>query len=385
MNSKRTISILGSTGSVGANTIKVIEKHPDLYDVQVLTANENYKLLAEQAKALNAAHVVIADAKYYDDLKRALSDTDIEIHAGQEALQEITKIPVDLTMAAIVGMAGLPPLLNAIKHSNNVAIANKEPLVSAGTLVMAQASKYGTTILPVDSEHNAIFQIFEQKNRDAIERIILTASGGPFREMPLADMATVTKEQALAHPNWTMGAKISIDSATMMNKALEIIEAHILFDMPVDKIDAIIHPQSVIHSMVEYADGSILAQMGASDMCTPITNVLGWPNRIATPGQKLDIKTLSQLEFESVDDKRFPFVAMAYEAVNKGGAYCLAMNAANEIAVGAFLADKIAFTDIHKIVTKIMEKDHQKALENLNDIMEYDRVTREITESLLSS
>ena len=250
---------------------------------------------------------------------------------------------------------------------------------------MDEAKKNGTTILPVDSEHNAIFQVFEPENKQAVSRIVLTASGGPFRQLSLDELKSVTKEQALAHPNWTMGHKISIDSATMMNKALEIIEAHILFGVDIDKIEALIHPQSVIHSMVEYADGSVLAQMGASDMRTPITNALGYPNRIATSGERLDLKVLADLTFESVDTQRFPFVSMAYDAVRAGAGHCIAMNASNELAVEAFLQDKISFVDIHGIVTKIMEKDHIQSLESLNDIVDYDNVIRKQTESLITS
>ena len=386
----RKISILGSTGSVGQNTVKVLQaqknnRHHD-YDVQVLTANNNVALLAEQAKAMKAKRAVIADETYYPALKDALANTDIEVAAGETALIEAASMPSDWIMAAIVGMAGLKPLMAAIEQGTIVAIANKEPLVAAGPIVLDAARKAGTTILPIDSEHNAVFQVFEPENRGAIERIILTASGGPFRTMSLEEMESVTTDQALAHPNWDMGQKISIDSATMMNKALEIIEAQRLFDVEPNQIEVLVHPQSVVHSMVEYADGSILSQMGASDMCTPITNALGWPKRLKTPGQKLDLAKVSRLDFEAVDHARFPFVAMAYQCLESGLRSCVAMNAANEVAVAAFLNHKIAFLDIYKIVLSLLDssilRNHScDTLKTLNDVLEWDNFVRQQTKS----
>jgi len=385
----RRICILGSTGSVGQSTVKVLqaqqEAQKENYDVQVLTANHNFKLLAEQAIALKAKHVVIADEAHYSPLKELLSGQDVKVSAGQEALIEAASIPVDWTMAGIVGMAGLKPLMAAIEQGNMVAIANKEPLVAAGDLILAAAKKSGATILPVDSEHNAIFQVFEAHNRQSIERIILTASGGPFRQYTMEQMAEVTVEQALAHPNWSMGAKISIDSATMMNKALEVIEAQKLFGMPANKIEVLIHPQSIVHSMVEYSDGSVLAQMGAADMCTPIANALGYPNRIESSGQKLDFTQMKHLDFEAMDEARFPFMRLAYDCLKVGQAACIALNAANEVAVKAFLDHKIAFLDIYKIVSEMVDGRSNETFKTMDNVIGYDNNVRTQTESYILS
>lgn len=379
----KKISILGSTGSVGQNTVKVLQAQKEQYEIQVLTANNNVVLLAEQAKALNAKCAVIRDESYFEALKKALAGTDIEATAGEAALIEAASMPADWIMAAIVGMAGLKPLMAAIEQGTTVAIANKEPLVAAGPVVLEAVKKAGTTLLPIDSEHNAIFQVFEPENRKSVDRIILTASGGPFRTSSLEDMGKVTPEQALAHPNWDMGNKISIDSATMMNKALEIIEAQRLFDVEANKIEVLVHPQSVVHSMVEYSDGSVLAQMGAADMCTPITNALGWPERLKTPGQKLNLQKLSRLDFEKVDQNRFPFVQTAYNCLENGLNACIALNAANEVAVEAFLGHKIAFLDIYTIVSEALDKNAEKSLKTLDDILEYDSYVRGQTESCI--
>jgi len=379
----RKVSILGSTGSVGQSTIKVLKAQEEQFDIQVLTAHQNVMLLAEQAKLLRARHAVIADEKLYEDLKEALCGTDIIVSAGTDALLEAATIPSDWIMAAIMGMAGLRPLMNALKQGTTVAIANKEPLVAAGELVMQTAKDYGATILPIDSEHNAVFQVFEKKNIDAIDRIVLTASGGPFRAKSLEELKSVTPEQALAHPNWSMGQKISIDSATMMNKALEVIEAHYLFDLPAEKIDVLVHPQSIIHSMVEYQDGSFLAQMGAADMCTPITNALGHPKRLKTPGQKLDLKMMSRLDFEPVDNAKFPSIKKAYGCLESGQAACVAMNAANEVAVDAVLNHKIAFLDIYSLVDKVLEGLQITMLKSLEDIILLDQSVRAETKSCM--
>lgn len=380
----RKVTILGSTGSVGQSTIKVLQAQAEQFDVQAITANTNAKLLAEQAKAVNAKRAVIADEAYYGQLKKLLSGTDIEVAAGDLAIIEAAEIPSDWIMAAIVGMAGLKPLMAAIEQSTTVAIANKEPLVSAGPFVMEAVQKSGTTLLPIDSEHNAVFQVFEPDNRDSIERIILTASGGPFRDMSLDDMKSVTPEHALAHPNWDMGDKISIDSATMFNKALEVIEAQRLFDVKPDQIEVLLHPQSVVHSMIEYSDGSVLAQMGASDMCTPITNVLGYPKRLKTPGERLDFAKMSTLEFHAPDSTRFPSIQMAYNCLENGLSACVAMNAANEIAVEAFLNHKVAFLDIYGLVSRVLNNNEAQSLKSLNDVMEYDNFIRTETESLIN-
>jgi 1-deoxy-D-xylulose-5-phosphate reductoisomerase len=376
----RKISILGSTGSVGQSTIKVLQAQQksqvEDYDVQVLSAYNNAKLLADQAIALKAKHAVIGDGTQYERLKSFLNDTDIEVSAGEDALIQAASIPADWIMAAIVGMAGLRPLMAAIKQGTTVAIANKEPLVAAGPLVLEAAKAAGTNILPIDSEHNAVFQVLELENKDSVEKIILTASGGPFRTNTIEEMAQMTPEQALAHPTWNMGAKISIDSATMMNKALEVIEAQRLFDVTSDQIDVLVHPQSLLHSMVQYADGSVLAQMGASDMCTPITNALGWPKRFKTPGERLDISTLTNMSFEPVDHDRFPFVREAYNCLNDSLASCIILNATNEVAVEAFLNHKIAFLDIYNLVLDMLDKCEAKPLHSLKDILSYDSFIR---------
>ncbi len=380
----RKVTILGSTGSVGQSTVKVLQAQDEQYDVQAITANTNVKLLAEQAKSLNAKCAVIADNAHYQTLKDLLVGTDIEAAAGAQAVIEAAQMPSDWIMAAIVGMAGLAPLMAAIEQGTVIAIANKEPLVSAGPFVMAAAQKHGATLLPIDSEHNAVFQVFEADNKGSIERIILTASGGPFINTNLADMQNVKPEQALAHPNWDMGAKISIDSATMFNKALEVIEAQRLFDVTPDQIEVLVHPQSVVHSMIEYSDGSVLAQMGASDMCTPITNVLGYPKRLKTPGERLDFAKMNKLEFHAPDLERFPAIQMAYDCLKSGLNACVTMNAANELAVQAFLEHKIAFLDIYNIVKQSLENMEDTSLNSLCDVINYDNLIRQKTESLIS-
>lgn len=372
----KTVSILGSTGSVGRNTVDLISHHAGLYQVNVLTAYRNVTLLAEQAKALNARKAVIGDDTLYPALKELLAGTGIEIAAGRAAVIEAAGEPADWVMAAIVGMAGLEPILAAIGQGGCVAIANKEPLVAAGPLVMAAAQRSGATLLPVDSEHNAIFQVFEPENRAAIARIVLTASGGPFRDWTMAQMDSATPEQAVAHPNWSMGAKISVDSATMMNKALEVVEASYLFAMPPEQIDVLVHPQSIIHSMVEYVDGSFLAQLGAPDMRTPIANALGWPGRIATSGMRLDLAALKRLDFEKPDLERFPALGLAYDAIRAGQAACVTLNAANEVAVEAFLNRQIGFTDIVGIAQRALDEMQMIDLSGLSDILSLDHAVR---------
>lgn len=373
----KTVSILGSTGSVGRNTVDLLSHHADLYQVNALTAQSNVALLAEQARMLKARKAVIGDDGLYATLKELLAGSGIECAAGRAAIIEAAAEPADWIMAAIVGMAGLEPILAAIGQGRCVAIANKEPLVAAGPLVIAAARRSGATLLPVDSEHNAIFQVFEPENRSAIARIVLTASGGPFRDRTVAQMEAATPEQAVAHPNWAMGAKISVDSATMMNKALEVVEAHYLFALPPEQIDVLIHPQSIIHSMVEYVDGSFLAQLGAPDMRTPIANALGWPKRIATSGMRLDLATLKRLEFEKPDPARFPALGLAYESLRTGPAACVALNAANEVAVQAFLDRRIGFTDIVRIVRAVLNDTQMIDLSGLSDILSLDRAVRE--------
>ncbi|PZO83470.1 MAG: 1-deoxy-D-xylulose-5-phosphate reductoisomerase [Micavibrio aeruginosavorus] len=368
----KKINILGSTGTVGVATLDVVAANPDLYSVGVLTAQSNVAKLAEQAKSMRAEHAVIGDETLLPVLKEALSGTGIKVSGGRTALVEASGIPADCTMAAIVGMAGLEPLLAAIANGKHVAIANKEPLVSAGVQVLEAARKSGATLLPVDSEHNAVFQVFESSQKSKIERIILTASGGPFRNWTREQMEAATPEQAVSHPNWSMGAKISVDSATMMNKALEVIEAHHLFSMPPEKIDVMLHPQSVIHAMVEYADGSVLSHMGAPDMRVPITHALGWPDRITGPAQRLDFARYSSLTFEQVHHCRFPAINYAYACMKAGQGACIAFNAANEIAVAAFLEGRIKFTDIFDIVRRTVEEGGAEIPSDLASVLALD-------------
>lgn len=379
----RTVSILGSTGSVGRSTVDLLQHHSNEYRVNVLTAHRNVKLLAEQADALNARKAVIGDVSLYNELRSLLSHTDIQVDAGRAAIIKAAVEPADWIMAAIVGMAGLEPILAAIGQGTCVAIANKEPLVSAGKLVIEAARKSGATLLPVDSEHNAVFQVFDNENKNGIERIVLTASGGPFRTWSFEQMEAATPEQAVAHPNWSMGAKISVDSASMMNKALEVIEASYLFDMPPEKIDVLVHPQSVVHSMVEYNDGSFLAQLGAPDMRTPISNALGWPKRIATSGQKLDLAALKRLDFEPLDNKKFPSVNLAYQCLRAGQAACIVLNASNEVAVQAFLDREIGFNDIIRTIQAMLEQVPQPEMSTLDDILSFDESVRDATKSYI--
>jgi 1-deoxy-D-xylulose-5-phosphate reductoisomerase len=373
---QKTITILGSTGSVGKNTIDLIAANPDQFKIRALTARKNFTLLAEQAKKYHPEFVAIADESFYEDLKSALSGTSIKYGAGESAILEAASMNVDISMVSIVGVAGLKPVLTAIRHAKTVAIANKEPLVAAGSLVLSLAREFGTKILPVDSEHSAIFQVLESHNRDAVKKIILTASGGPFLNWPVDKIKTATIEQALAHPNWRMGSKISIDSATMMNKALEMIEAHYLFDMPTNKIDVIIHPQSIIHSMVEYMDGSVLAQLGAPDMRTPIAVALAYPNRMVTTGDTLDLTKLSTLTFEKPDLQKFPAIQLAYDCLNAGASHQIAFNAANEVAVSKFLNGEIPFGKIIQSVEKGISYAPSTHPQTLGDVLAIDEDIR---------
>ncbi len=346
----KTITILGATGSIGCSTLDLVGRNPQAYDVITLTANRNVAKLAEQAKKFNAKCAVIADDGYYLDLKEALSGTGIKVAAGAQALDDAAQLPSDWVMASIVGAAGLRPTVSAIRRGATVALANKECLVCAGDLMMQEVAKAGATLLPVDSEHNAIFQVFDFDRADHVESITLTASGGPFIDFSLEQMEKATVEQAVAHPNWDMGAKISVDSATMMNKGLEMIEAYHLFPVTESQIDIIVHPQSVIHSMVTYQDGSVLAQLGAPDMRIPIAYTLGWPRRIETPARKLDLAELGRLDFYKPDLEKFPALGITREALRQGGTAPTILNAANEIAVTAFLEGRIGFLDIARIV-----------------------------------
>jgi 1-deoxy-D-xylulose-5-phosphate reductoisomerase len=376
----RRVTILGSTGSVGRQTIDLISREPLKYEVVALTAHKNVAKLIEQARALKPELAVIADERHYRELKEALAGTNIAVAAGAEAVVEAAEADSDWVMSAIVGAAGLPGTLAATRRGAVIAFANKETLVCAGPLMMKLASEAGAQLLPVDSEHNAIWQVFDFERREAISRLILTASGGPFRTASREEMAKVTPERAVKHPVWNMGAKISIDSATLMNKALEIIEAHFLFQMPSEKIDVLVHPQSVIHSMVEYEDGSVLAQMGTPDMRTPIGYTLAWPERMATPAAKLDLAKLGQLTFEAPDPVKFPALRFAREAMKKGGTAPTALNAANEVAVQAFLDRRIGFLDIERINEATLNAIPAVALTDLDVLKEADKAARRFAE-----
>ena len=380
----RSVTILGSTGSVGCNTIDLIRRHPDSFTDEALTANNSVALLAEQARALRPRLAVVADPKGYEDLKDALAGTGIECAAGPAAVVEAAARPAEWVMAAIVGAAGLEPTLAAVRRGVIVALANKECLVSAGDVMMAEVRGNSATLLPVDSEHSAIFQVFEFDRADKVDRIILTASGGPFLGMDLADMAGVTPEQAVAHPNWDMGAKISVDSATMMNKGLELIEAYHLFPVPEDRIEILVHPQSVVHSMVAYVDGSVLAQMGTPDMRTPIAFALGWPERMAAPATRLALEKIGDLTFEAPDPARFPALRVARHALQTGGGAPTILNAANEVAVQSFLSGRIGFLDIVRIVEHTLETAPNGKLENLDDVREADGAARRIARRFIS-
>ena len=373
---RRRVAILGSTGSVGCQTIDLLQRAPEKYQVVALTAHRNVAKLAEQARNLAAELAVIADPTLYDALKTALAGTNIAVAAGPEAVVEAARRESDWVMAAIVGAAGLPATMAAARRGAVVAFANKETLVCAGPLMMDMVAQSGAKLLPVDSEHNAIWQVFDPDRLAAITRLILTASGGPFRNLSRADMALMTAQEAVKHPVWSMGAKISIDSATMMNKGLEIIEAHFLFNMPNEKIDVVIHPQSVIHSMVEYADGSVLAQMGTPDMRTPIGYTLAWPERMATPAARLDLAKIAQLTFEAPDVIRFPALTLARQALTAGGTAPAILNAANEVAVAAFLAGRIGFLDIEAVNAGTLARLPSVPLTSLEVLSEVDTAAR---------
>ncbi|MBN9509827.1 MAG: 1-deoxy-D-xylulose-5-phosphate reductoisomerase [Alphaproteobacteria bacterium] len=351
----KTVSVLGSTGSVGTQTLGLLAAAPDRYAVQALVGGRNAVLLAEQAKSLHARIAVIADEAAYPALRDALAGTGIEAASGPDSVVAAAAEPADWTMAAISGAAGLLATLAAIRRGAAVALANKEALVCAGEVMLAAVAQHRATLLPVDSEHNAIFQALEQANRDAVERITLTASGGPFRTASLEEMARARPEAALRHPIWSMGAKISIDSATLMNKGLELIEAARLFGLTGEAIDVLVHPQSVVHGMVHYRDGSVLAELGSPDMRTPIAHALAWPQRIATPAPRLDLARVGSLTFEAPDDARFPALGLARAALAEGGGAPCVLNAANEVAVAAFLDRRIGFLDIAATVDHVME------------------------------
>ena len=382
---RRTVSILGATGSVGTSTLDLIERSPDRFDVVALTAATNVAALADAARRTGARLAVIDDATLLPELQDRLAGTDCRAAAGREALSEAAAGEAEWVMAAIVGCAGLEPVMAAVEAGRTVALANKEALVTAGALMTDAARRTGAVILPVDSEHNAIFQCLAGSRAEDVARIILTASGGPFRSASLADMERMTPEQAVAHPNWSMGAKISVDSATMMNKGLELIEAHHLFDLPSERIDILVHPQSVIHSMVEYVDGSTLAQMGSPDMRIPIAHTLAYPERLPTPAAKLDLARIGRLDFEATDETRFPSLRLARAALEAKSGDAIVLNAANEIAVAAFLAGRIGFLDIARLVERALERTASPAPRSIAEVLDIDRDARDNVSSMIET
>jgi 1-deoxy-D-xylulose-5-phosphate reductoisomerase len=373
----RSIAILGSTGSIGCSTLDLIGRDPGAYRVEALTGNRNWRVLARQARETRARFVAIGDHEGYLPLKEALAGSGTEIAAGPDAIEEAASRPAGWVMAAIVGAAGLAPTLRAVRRGATVALANKEVLVCAGELFNAEVRRSGATLLPVDSEHNAIYQVFDFERAAGIEKIILTASGGPFRTWERAAMAAVSPAQAVKHPNWSMGAKISVDSATMMNKGLELIEACHLFGIGCERIEIVVHPQSVVHSLVAYIDGSVLAQLGSPDMRTPIAYTLAWPHRMASPSPRLDLAALAQLTFEAPDQIRFPALRLAREAMLAGGSAPAVLNAANEVAVQAFLDATIGFLDIAAVVEDTLEAVPIGAVRALEDVHNFDKLGRE--------
>ena len=379
----RSISIFGATGSVGLSTLDLVRQHRDTFRVVALTANGNAAKLAALAQEFDADLAVVAEEDAYPALKAALAGSRTEAAAGTDALVAAARRDVDWTMASIVGCAGLPPTMAAIEQGRTVALANKEALVSAGDLMMAAVERSGATLLPVDSEHNAIFQCLAGGKLEQVRKITLTASGGPFRCLSYDAMRYVTPAQAVAHPNWDMGAKISVDSATMMNKGLELIEAYHLFPVGLDRLDILVHPQSVIHSMVEYQDCSTLAQLGSPDMRIPIASALAWPERIATTCQPLDLAAIGQLTFEAPDLVRFPALRLARAAISEGGAKPAILNAANEVAVAAFLKEQIAFLDIATLVEQTLMGFVPDAPVSLDDLFSIDADARRYAQDQL--
>ena len=387
----KNITVLGSTGSVGKNTLDVIGRHPDLYDVFALTADTSVEELLRQCRQFEPRFAVLRDPAAASRLARLLPDqgSRTTVLSGSEGLLEVASHDeCDYVMAAIVGAAGLKPTLAAVESGKRVLLANKEALVMSGSLFMDAVKKSGAEVLPIDSEHNAIFQCLPREltpDSREIRRILLTGSGGPLLREPLDQLKYVDPDRACAHPNWKMGRKISVDSATMMNKGLELIEANWLFDVGMDRIEIVIHPQSIVHSMVEYQDGSILAQLGSPDMRTPIAHGLGWPNRIDSGVTSLDFATIGQLQFESVNLQRYPCLRLAMEVISAGGSLATVLNAANEVAVQAFLDELIGFTDIPVIIESVLERTEAPAAHNIEDILEIDRVARHSAHGLVNT
>ena len=381
----KQIAILGSTGSIGTQTLDVVRQHPAEFGVYALTAHRSVELLIEQALEFNPAVVCIADESCYPRLREALSDLPIQVMAGERALEELVTMPeIDVVVAAMVGYAGLPPTIAAIKAKKTIALANKETLVVAGEIICRLAQRHKVSILPVDSEHSAIFQSLVGEDMDSIEKLLLTASGGPFRTFSLEQMQHVTATQALQHPNWEMGAKITIDSASMMNKGFEVIEARWLFDIPVEKIQVLVHPQSVVHSAVQFVDGSVKAQLGTHDMRMPIQYALTYPQRWQSDVPRLDLFANSQLTFEAPDMDRFPNLALAYEAINRGGNAPCVLNAANEVVNLAFRNGKCAFLQMSDVIAQTMTKTTFIVEPTYEDYVQTDKEARRIAKEALN-
>lgn len=374
----KSVAIFGATGSIGASTLDLIASHPERYRVSVLTCHKNVEALAKMAIKFNPEHVVVADESQYESLKKLLQGKAIEIHAGAEALADAARLKADLVVLAITGIAGLMPTMAAVEAGQVIATANKESLVTAGALIMAKAEENGATILPIDSEHNAVFQILAGQDSKAIKSITLTASGGPFWGWSHDDMAKITPPQAVKHPRWSMGKKVSVDSATMMNKGLEVIEAAVLFDLPEDRVHVLVHPSSVVHGMVQYCDGSLLAQMGVADMRVAISYALAWPERLDWGAEMLNLEAMQALEFYSPDDGRFPCLNLAREASRRGGLMPTVLNGANEVGVDFFLSGRLGFLDIARLNRHILEE--MAAMGDnpvsLDDVLEADKETR---------
>jgi 1-deoxy-D-xylulose-5-phosphate reductoisomerase len=383
VSDRRSVTVLGATGSVGHSTLDLIERSPDRFKVIALTANTDVAGLASAARRVGARQAVIADETLLSPLRDALGGGGVEASAGEDAILAAAASGAEWTMAAIVGCAGLKPVMQALKGGGTVALANKEALVSAGEIMVEAARESGATLLPVDSEHNAIFQCFDRARPESVSRVILTASGGPFRTYSLERMRSVTAAEAVAHPNWSMGAKISVDCATLMNKGLELIEAYHLFPLEPEAFDVIVHPQSVIHSMVEYVDGSVLAQLGEPDMRIPIAYALAWPERMETPCQRLDLVRIGSLDFEEPDLKRFPALALAKAALQERGAKPAILNAANEMAVASFLASRLAFLDIATIAGETLARYDPPAPASVDEVLEVDRQARRLAAEII--
>lgn len=379
---KQQICILGSTGSIGTQALDVISQHPDLYEAYALTANNNYEKLAEQARRFNPAAVVIANKEHYDDLKKLLADTDVKVYAGHKALCEIVEAaPIDMVLAALVGFAGFEPTIHAIKAHKKICLANKETLVVAGELILNLVQQYHVDLLPVDSEHSAIFQSLVGEDMNEVDKILLTCSGGPFRTFTREQLEHVTAADALKHPTWHMGAKITIDSATLMNKGFEVMEAKWLFGVPADRIEVLIHPQSIVHSGVQFMDGAVKAQLGVPDMRLPIQYAFSFPKRLNLQGERLDLFKTQKLEFFKPDVEKFPCLRLAYEAIRQGGNMPCILNAANEVANAAFRRGELSFYGVADVIENTMRKATYDKTPDLDTYLQTDKEAREIATS----